>query len=424
LVGTRGELRETIAILKQYFEALKLPPETTQSLGLIEAKLAEIEVVSDNIKTAKSVGEIARLNNELSKLQGELADLKAFGTTKQFLEVEGRIKLVPVIDPKGFQRKLEQEPIFREGVTIKATIGFTSGIRSSANSGAGGVQGSLTEQIDAQIKDATKNIPPIKLPVEIVPMTTWESIGKEFSENWQNVLGQGLSDTGNFINTIIQAEADSYDARINQLKNYYDQQIILAGDNEKEKDRLRLQGQKAENRLRHEAFEADKKAKKSQAAINGAVAITNAFATLPYPAAIVATALIVASTAAQIAAISKESPRFKEGKVNIKGPGTGTSDSIDAKISNGESVINASATARSMKLLEGINSGRIDDRILRRLHPDRASVRVTGMSDKRIVDAINRQKYPDYQRIGSDLYEVKKSDDGFSERIRRKTMSK
>jgi hypothetical protein len=77
-----------------------------------------------------------------------------------------------------------------------------------------------------------------------------------------------------------------------------------------------------------------------------------------------------------------------------------------------------------MKLLEGINSGRIDDRILRRLHPDRASIRVIGMSDKRIVDAINRQKYPDYQRIGSDLYEVKKSDDGFSERIRRKTMSK
>lgn len=417
-------LEETIVVLKQYFDTLQTAPEVTESLGLIEAKLLEIEDAGDRLKTAKTTAEIHNINNELARLNGELADLKAFGTTKQFLEVEGKLRLVPVVDPKGVQNILEQEPIFREGVTIPVNLSFTEGTRSSANSGTGTAGGSLTEQIDRQIQNAIKNIPPPKIPVEIVPMSMSERIGAEFAANWQDILGQGLNDTANFINGVIQAEADGYDQRLNELKNFYDQQLILAGDNENQKDRIRLKAQKEELKLRREAFEADKKAKKAQAAINGAVGITNAFATLPYPAAIVASALIAASTLAQIATIEREKPRFAKGKVNISGPGTTTSDSIDAKISKGESVINASATQRSTKLLEGINSGKIDDRILRRLHVSREGVKVVGMSDKRIVDAINRQKYPDYRRIGSDLYEVKRANDGFSERVRRKSLSR
>lgn len=425
LLVNKRVLEETIIVLREYFKTLEnAPPPSVESLGLIEAKLQEIEDAGERLKAAKTTTEIHNINNELSRLNAELADLKAFGTTKQFLEVDGKIRLVPVVDPKNFKRTLEQEPIFKEGVTIPVGLSFEIGTRSSANSGAGTAGGSLTEQIDRQIQNAIKNIPTPRIPVEIVPMSTLDRIGAEFEANWQDILGQGLNDTANFINGVIQAEADGYDQRLNELKNFYDQQLILAGDNENQKDRIRLKAQKEELKLRREAFEADKKAKKAQAAINGAVGITNAFATLPYPAAIVASALIAASTLAQIATIEREKPRFAKGKVNISGPGTTTSDSIDAKISKGESVINASATQRSTKLLEGINSGKIDDRILRRLHVSREGVKVVGMSDKRIVDAINRQKYPDYRRIGSDLYEVKRANDGFSERVRRKSLSR
>jgi tape measure domain-containing protein len=41
----------------------------------------------------------------------------------------------------------------------------------------------------------------------------------------------------------------------------------------------------------------------------------------------------------------------------VKGPGTGTSDSIPTMLSNGEFVINAASTARNRQLLEAINSG-------------------------------------------------------------------
>lgn len=43
----------------------------------------------------------------------------------------------------------------------------------------------------------------------------------------------------------------------------------------------------------------------------------------------------------------------------IRGPGTGTSDSIPARLSNGEYVINAAQTAKHRDLLDAINSGKV-----------------------------------------------------------------
>lgn len=51
-------------------------------------------------------------------------------------------------------------------------------------------------------------------------------------------------------------------------------------------------------------------------------------------------------------------PRFANGG-HVTGPGTGTSDSIPALLSNREFVVNARATAQHRGLLEAINSGRV-----------------------------------------------------------------
>ena len=49
---------------------------------------------------------------------------------------------------------------------------------------------------------------------------------------------------------------------------------------------------------------------------------------------------------------------FQDGGL-VRGPGTGRSDSILARISNGEYIVNAAATRRYGPILEAINSGRI-----------------------------------------------------------------
>jgi tape measure domain-containing protein len=63
---------------------------------------------------------------------------------------------------------------------------------------------------------------------------------------------------------------------------------------------------------------------------------------------------LYAALATQIAAGS-----FFSSGGYVKGPGSGTSDSIFARLSNGEYVINAASTKENLPLLEAINSGRI-----------------------------------------------------------------
>jgi len=77
---------------------------------------------------------------------------------------------------------------------------------------------------------------------------------------------------------------------------------------------------------------------------------------LGWPAAIPAVSAVVAGTASIASTISGTKMAYATGGPVI-GAGTGTSDSIDAKLSNGEYVVNAAATKRNYAALHAINSG-------------------------------------------------------------------
>lgn len=72
-----------------------------------------------------------------------------------------------------------------------------------------------------------------------------------------------------------------------------------------------------------------------------------------------AVAALVAGVAAVSTAVSSaNAPKgFKDGVIAIQGAGTTTSDSIPARLSKGESVINAKSTAKNKEVLEMINKG-------------------------------------------------------------------
>lgn len=410
--------QELIRLLNLRLFTLKQVKETEEQLGLIAAKEEQIKSVEEQLNAAKSATAIHNLNNELSKLNAELADLKALGTTKQFLNVGGEVKLVPVTEPKDLQKyQVDLENALGELHTkIKVTVDFERPDSKTV----------LRDMFDDDFQqDLIDNIPQPKGATPVFNPTFWDKIGDEFSENWKDVLGQGLDDTANFFNSVIQSEADQYDARISQAKDFYDRQMILAGDNEAFKDRLRLKEANEERKLRMQAFEADKRAKKSQAAINGAVAITNAFATLGPIAGAVAAVVIAASTLAQIAAIDREKPRFAKGVLNLKGPGTGTSDSVDAKLSRGESVMTAEETRNSFGILKSIRAKTLDDKVLEGLRLGRDGVSYNGgMSDKRIVKELQslRSSIPDYGQQYGVLWRTTERSATYKKMVRAKTM--
>jgi hypothetical protein len=93
----------------------------------------------------------------------------------------------------------------------------------------------------------------------------------------------------------------------------------------------------------------------AQASINTYEAATLALASIPPPLGQIQAALITIQGLAQVAKINAiQVPKFATGIIGITGPGTGTSDSIPARISAGESVMTAKATARYAPLLASL----------------------------------------------------------------------
>lgn len=84
--------------------------------------------------------------------------------------------------------------------------------------------------------------------------------------------------------------------------------------------------------------------------------IANALS-LPFPANLAAVATVAAEAASIVSNIQAVALSFRDGGY-VMGPGTGTSDSVPANLSNGEFVVRESQTRKYRDLLEAINAGR------------------------------------------------------------------
>lgn len=447
LVRERDTFAAAIPLIKEYMKALA-SPEVVEDLGLIEAKMEEIEAKADAIKTAKSRAEIERLTVDLQMLQGELADLKALGDTK--ITVEG--VLVPVDDPKiktfKYQTtnkigvlevkvkpvldvpKADMTAIFGRTETDKFIKATGDLLRIQQVSG-GDFEFKIkvgTTSFDKELADALagKNIgKPIIVPVKPgYQPSEWEKVWSEIEEHKEDFIELGLQTANDAIRQGLQNEVDSYDERIKNLRDFYDEQQLLAGNNEKAKSEMRLKEQRELKTLMQKRAEAEKQAILGGILANTALGIIKAIATSSDIYEGLAQAAYVAIEGATQYAIASSARYYAKGAVNIDGPGTTTSDSIPAFLSKGESVIPADKTQRSLKLLDQIHAGKIDDRVLDKLHIGRNGIIVKPNDNSDIVNAVRRIPKQDVVRIASDLYEVEKMADGFSQRLRKRTLSK
>lgn len=128
-----------------------------------------------------------------------------------------------------------------------------------------------------------------------------------------------------------------------------------------EKQRIADQAAKKESALKRKQYEADKKASINRVLIETAVAVAKAVAASPLTFGLPFSAFAVANGALQIALINAQpTPQFKDGVIDLQGPGTGTSDSIGARLSKGESVMTAQETKEYKPLFKSIRDGEFD----------------------------------------------------------------
>lgn len=285
--------------------------------------------------------------------------------------------------------------------------------------------------LEKQIQDALNQVF-IVLPVQVKPNATfepdaWQKIGEEFAENWRSIVSSGIDDTTNLINSFVQKNADSYDIQLSQLRAFYDEQMNLAGNNERAKMELAIKRDREEQKLRKKAFEADKEAKRLQTIINGAAGVINAFATLPYPAALVASVLIAGKTATELAIINNQQYNgYKDGVIDLKGPGTKTSDSIPARLSKGESVMTADETASSKGIFKAVRARKLNDKVLKEITSGRSGGQsVQSFDDSRLLKKLDEVKNatPDVKRVGNLMYETKVKTDTYKQWVRSKSMN-
>lgn len=185
---------------------------------------------------------------------------------------------------------------------------------------------------------------------------TLQSSGFQFATDLLNSYNQIQQ---NNIESQIQLVGEQKDAEIAALDEQLSRGLISRQDYEKKKQTIDDRARERERQLKREAFEAQKQAAIISTLINTATAIVAQLANpTPYVGFVLA-ALAAASGAAQLAVIeSQPTPKFAKGVVDLKGKGTKTSDSISARLSVGESVITADATATDKALFEAFNKGK------------------------------------------------------------------
>ncbi len=111
-------------------------------------------------------------------------------------------------------------------------------------------------------------------------------------------------------------------------------------------------------------FKAEQRMNVSKTLMDSAQAAVRLWADPGFPTAVPMAAVLAATTAANIATIMSQKPAYATGGLHyasdgrgtlLHGPGTGTSDSMNARLSNGEAIINARSTGMYGDLLSAIN---------------------------------------------------------------------
>lgn len=219
----------------------------------------------------------------------------------------------------------------------------------------------------------------------------------------------------NLISQLLLAEDNRIQKAIAAEQFFASQQTQLAGDNERRKTEIRIESDRKIEQLQKQQAEREKQIAIRRMIIESAINAIKALGTPPVPNFLLA-GVTAAFGVAQVAIARSQG--FAEGVIDLKGPGTTKSDSIPARLSRGESVITAEATASSRNLLEAIQDRKIDDSLLTKMAKG-GGAQVNIFDDSKLIKAIEKNKV-NVSREAYTLYETRQ----IGNNLRVKTRSK
>lgn len=287
---------------------------------------------------------------------------------------------------------------------------------------------SYTKEVAKQIQESIDRLKVADLPIipvqakPLILVSEWE---KAFEENKQAITDSATSVLQNQVDSMVQKEIDGYSARIDAARAFYDEQVLLAGDHERTKQELRIKEDREIKKLERERGEREKKAILAGIVANTALAIMKIFAGEgTYVDKIIRAGIMGVEGLSQYA-IANRARYYAKGEIDIKGPGTKTSDSIPAMLSRGESVMTADQTASSKNVLKAVRAKKLNDKVLRDLMSGKSGgSSTTVFDDSKILKKLDEVKNatPDLIQRGNLIYEQRKRGDNYIQTVRAKSM--
>jgi hypothetical protein len=341
--------------------------EDITQLGLIEELEEKISTLQETINKRRSTTQISKLNAELEILKAQLSDLQRLGTgmiwdedLKAWIDIEKIWKNIKKIDTK----------------TVRDASDDFAKLAKSADDAA--------LRINATVQNP--------LPTSGGSNTTRaEVMAKQVREAFQlaeeELTMGGIDIANNLGQSILDIELMNQEARLNNIRSFYDEQQNLAGNNSRYQAELRVKEDRETKKAQRELAISQRRARLYSIAIDTAASIAKAWVNPGWPGAIPLSAFLLAQGAVQASIVSRQPLGFKEGVIDLKGPGTTTSDSIPANLSRRESVMTANETMSSKGILMAIRSKTLDDAKL---------ARIVGMNRgpvERQADNSNLEKY-------------------------------
>lgn len=389
-----------IDLLKQYKSNLDTNKKPQQDqIGLIEALDAKIKQLNEDLVKTTSRKNIIEIQVQIKQAEAEKADL---------------------LDPDRMARKL------KEGFD-KANDEIEQGIRSNSETILKSVsKASSSLEDNSLFKQLNKNMKKdINMFVDGLKdgMKEADQAAEDQERRIQHLLyfiGQQVyTNARQIANILIQNDVQQYDDRITALQDYYSNQETLAGTNTKRVQQLQKEESQKQKQLEAEKTAAQKKANIRRIEIDTAANVIKSILEnggipwgLPYGGIAAAMGLL------QIAAVNK----FAKGVIDLKGPGTETSDSIPSLLSRGESVMTAEETRNSGNILRNIRAKKLNDNIL-----DKLTITTEGITanfdDSRIVSELQKSRQPNIIKQFGVIYEAKEDSKNMRRIIRSKSFN-
>lgn len=221
------------------------------------------------------------------------------------------------------------------------------------------------------------------------------------------------------IGSLLLASQTSYDEQNAALQARYENELTLAGDNERAKAQIELRRSEEEKKLMAKQIDDEKKQNVRRILIETVLNAVKALGLPPIPGANFIKAGQATAYGLLAAGIAR---RYSKGsEVGIDGPGTTKSDSIPAMLSRGETVMSYEQTEASRGILKAIKAKKLDDRMIEKLYKKSGKGGDgVAFSDERIVKGLDRLRPDDVIKKGSYLYDIKQKNADNVAFVRRK----